>query len=85
MPTISSFYGIKISMNYRDHAPPHFHAEYQDYEAIVEITNGAVTGRMPRRALNLIWMWLDEHRDELDANWQLALERRPLQQIDPLP
>jgi hypothetical protein len=85
MPTISSFYGIKISMNYRDHAPPHFHAEYQDYEAIIEIANGAVTGRMPRRALNLIWLWLDEHRDELDANWQLALDRRPLQPIDPLP
>jgi len=54
MPTISIFYGIKITMNYNDHNPPHFHAEYQDYEVTVDIlsnsgqitithdTNGAV-------------------------------------------
>jgi len=30
MPTISIFYGIKISINYNDHHPPHFHAEYID-------------------------------------------------------
>jgi hypothetical protein len=35
MPTLSSFYGIKITMNYNDHNPPHIHAEYQDYEAVI--------------------------------------------------
>lgn len=55
MPTISLFYGIKITMNYNDHSPPHFHAEYQDYEALVDIVSGAVAGTMPRRALNLVW------------------------------
>jgi len=54
MPTISQFYGIKITMNYNDHLPPHFHAEYQDYEVIVEISNGSVTGKMPRRALRMM-------------------------------
>jgi len=39
--------------------PPHFHAEYQDYEAIVEIITGDITGRIPRRALNMVWTWLD--------------------------
>ena len=53
MPTLSVFYGIKITMNYHDHAPPHFHAEYQDDEVTIEIANGAVTGHMPRRALSL--------------------------------
>ncbi|MCB9157252.1 MAG: DUF4160 domain-containing protein [Caldilineaceae bacterium] len=54
MPTISQFYGIKITMNYNDHLPPHFHAEYQGYEAIIEIANGNVTGKMPRRPLRMI-------------------------------
>ena len=34
MPTVSKFYGIKITMNYNEHNPPHFHAEYQDHEVI---------------------------------------------------
>ena len=37
MPEISRFLGIVIRMYYRDHAPPHFHAEYGDHEITVEI------------------------------------------------
>jgi hypothetical protein len=84
MPTISLFYGIKITMNYNDHSPPHFHAEYQDYEVFVEISSGAVTGTMPRRALNLIWAWLDTHQAELLENWQQARNREALNWIEPL-
>lgn len=28
MPEISRFLGIVVYMYYKDHAPPHFHAEY---------------------------------------------------------
>ena len=28
MPEISLFYGIRVTMYYDDHNPPHFHAEY---------------------------------------------------------
>lgn len=55
MPTLSRFYGIKITMNYNDHSPPHFHAEYQGYEVSIEIANGNVIGNMPRRALKMVW------------------------------
>lgn len=85
MPTISTFYGIRITMNYNDHPPPHFHAEYQDYEAIINIATGEITGNMPRRALNMIWTWLDEHQIELLDNWARARNRQGLNQIDPLP
>ncbi|WP_423224033.1 DUF4160 domain-containing protein [Candidatus Amarolinea aalborgensis] len=81
---MSTFYGIKITMNYHDHLPPHFHAEYQDYEVIVEIGTGSVTGKMPRRALSLIWTWLDEHHAELVENWERARRRQLLSPIDPL-
>jgi hypothetical protein len=84
MPTISIFYGIRISMNYNEHNPPHFHAEYQNYEVTVDIQTGAVTGKMPRRALNLIWTWSDEHQAELLENWDKARQRQPLNQIEPL-
>ncbi len=84
MPTISRFYGIKITMNYNDHSPPHFHAEYQDYEATVEIANGNVTGKMPRRALRMLWNWLDEYQEELEENWTRARNRQTLLDITPL-
>lgn len=84
MPTISQFYGIKITMNYNDHSPPHFHAEYQGYEALIEIANGHVTGNMPRRALSMIWDWLEVHQGELEENWERARNRQTLQGIAPL-
>jgi hypothetical protein len=85
MPTISTFYGIRISMNYNEHNPPHFHAEYQHYEVTIDIQTGAVTGKMPRRALNLIWAWQDERQAELLENWERARQRQSLRQIEPLP
>ena len=85
MPTLSLFYGIRVSMNYNEHQPPHFHVEYQDDEASINILTGEITGRMPRRALNLIWAWLDEHQPELLENWEPARQRQPLAPIEPLP
>ena len=84
MPTISRFYGIVIFMNYRDHPPPHFHARYGDQEVTIEIQSGLVTGKMARRALNMLFDWLDEHRDELLQNWERARKGEPLQQVPPL-
>ena len=84
MPTISRFYGIVIFMNYRDHNPPHFHARYQDYEITVDIESGVVTGKMPRRALKLIFEWHEQHEKELMANWERARRGEPLTEIPPL-
>jgi len=51
MPIISRFLGIAITMYWSDHAPPHFHAKYGEYEIIVTIEGGVVEGKFPRRAL----------------------------------
>jgi hypothetical protein len=84
MPEISRFLGIVITMFYRDHRPPHFHASYGDYEIEVSITDGVVTGRFPGRALRLVLEWYRLHESELIENWELAENRRPLNKIDPL-
>jgi len=47
MPAISRFLGISIYMYYRGHEPPHFHAEYGEFEVKVEIECGIVSGRFP--------------------------------------
>ena len=71
-------------MFYRDHAPPHFHAEYGEHEITVDIESGDVNGRFPRRALAAVLEWNELHRDELMADWQLAREEQALNRIAPL-
>ena len=84
MPEISRFLGIVIRMYYRDHPPPHFHAEYAEQEIEVEIETGIVEGRFPRRALHAVLEWYEQHRDELRVNWQRARDEQSLNSIDPL-
>ncbi len=84
MPEISRFLGIIIAMYYRDHAPPHFHAIYGEFEVTVEIDAGTVNGDMPKRALAHIQEWLTLHRQELLDTWTLARASRPLPRIEPL-
>lgn len=84
MPEISRFYGISITMNFNERNPPHFHAYYQDYEISVDIKTGLVKGSMPKRALKMIFEWLEIYKNELLEDWQLAQERKTLLKIPPL-
>jgi len=85
MPEISRFFGIVIAKYYSDHAPPHFHAHYGEYEIKVGIESGKVLdGDMPERAKRRILEWWMLHRVELAEDWKLAQERRPLNSIEPL-
>lgn len=55
IPEISLFYGIRITMYYDDHNPPHFHVEYNGYKAIIGIDEARVfKGELPSRQLKLI-------------------------------
>lgn len=71
-------------MHFRDHQPPHFHAEYGEHEITIEIRSGLVTGSFPRRALSAVLDWYTLHVDELLANWELARAELPLHSIEPL-
>ena len=84
MPELSRFLGIVITIFYRDHAPPHFHAFYGDYEIEVSIADGVVMGKFPKRALRHVLEWYELHKDELLEDWTLAAQRRPLKKIAPL-
>jgi hypothetical protein len=59
MPTIAIFYGIVIQMYWREHGPPHIHAIYQGFEALVAIETGEVIGgRLPPRAVRIVRDWV---------------------------
>lgn len=66
MPEVSRFYGIVIKIFYDDHNPPHFHAEYGEYEMLVNINTLAIMGgRLPARALGMVSEWASLHQQEL--------------------
>ena len=88
MPVISMFYGIIILMFYfdnRKHHRPHIHAQYAEHEAIISIDNGdALEGDLPKSKMKLAQAWVEIHKDELMANWQLAVEGHQPFKIEPL-
>lgn len=85
MPEISLFLGIRITMYYDDHNPPHFHAEYAGQTALVDIQDGyVISGALPGRQLKFVLAWAELHKDELMQNWELAKAQRPLNAVSPL-
>ena len=85
MPYVSMFFGIVIHMFYKEHNPPHFHAEYQGQEASFDFDGNIVEGKMKSRtAQRLIREWAVLHREELMRNWERAAAKETIEKIDPL-
>ena len=85
MPTISQFYGIKIYIFYDDHNEPHIHAYYGGNEAGISIKSGKIlSGDLPKNASKLVKQWIEEHKEELINDWELAKQHEKLNKIDPL-
>ena len=59
--------------------------DYSGDAAKIEIATGAViAGSLPGRALRLVREWVEEHRDELEANWERAVRYEETKPIQPL-
>lgn len=88
MPTISMFYGIVIYLYFFDnerHKLPHIHARYQGQEASFSIVDGAILGgSIPIAKAKLVQAWVEIRRDELMADWELAVNGQSPFPIDPL-
>ena len=88
MPVISMFYGIIIRMfNYDDkrHHQPHIHAQYQDENAVFDIENGEIiAGNISNKCKKLVQAWIEIHKDELFADWELAINGERVFKVKPL-
>lgn len=69
MPEIARFYGIVISLLYKEHNPPHFHAEYGEFRASFEIETMKMKGKFPKTAERLVRQWAAPHKAELLKMW----------------
>jgi len=85
MPIISNFFGIIIRMFFNEHAPPHFHVEYAEYKASVNIqTLEVIEGKLSRRAQELVLDWAELHQKELLEDWELCRQHQEPKKIEPL-
>ena len=85
VPEISAFYGVRITMYWNEHNPPHFHEEYAEHKATVLIQEGIIyRGYLPNRQLKLVLAWCEIHKDELMQNWELSKQGKPMNAINPL-
>jgi hypothetical protein len=85
MPEISRFFGIVIKMYFDEHPPPHFHAEYGEHTAVIDIqTLSPIAGDMPPRALGLVVEWASQYQQQLLDLANRAADHQSLYRIPPL-
>ena len=70
MPEIARFYGIVIKMFFGDHPPPHFHAIYGEYVALISLESCEVIEEdLPNRAEKLVLEWATLYQQDLLEIW----------------
>ena len=91
MPTISMFRGIKVTMNWNEHQPPHFHATYGGVDILISIKdleviegNPPSKNKFPAKQLKMLIGWAAFHQEELMENWELARQKQELFAIEPM-
>ena len=72
-------------MYYKEHAPPHVHAEYQGQQGTFSFSGQQLAGNVKSgTALRLIREWATSHRSLPEANWANMEAGRQLDRIEPL-
>ncbi len=86
MPTISMFFGLIIRMYHapKEHNPPHVHVYYQNTKAVMNLDGKVTEGELSPRHLRLMQAWIEIHREELLADWELCQNGEKPFQVEPL-
>ncbi len=85
MSELSRFFGIIIIMHYKEHNPPHFHIQYNEFTAVFDMEQEAVIeGFIPKKQIRLVLAWFEIHREELFKNWENGMNKKEFIKIEPL-
>ena len=88
MPVISLFQGLIIYMFYLDnkqHKLPHIHVKYNEFDAVYSIPEGfLLEGDIPQNKEKLVLAWIELRKEDLMADWQLAVSGQTIFKIEPL-
>lgn len=67
------------------HNLAHIRVRYAGYKASIAIDDGSVlAGGVPPKQLKMVQAWIEIHKDELFADWELALAGEQPYRIAPL-
>jgi hypothetical protein len=86
MPPVSHPFkrgALVILMNYRDHAPPHVHAKYQNdvrnYRIEIRTRDWMKSRKtLPPQLKKMVEIWVEVHEQELLEQWENARNSRPV-------
>ena len=88
MPAISMFYGVVIYIYFFDnkkHNKPHIHVKYAGSEVVLGLPDGEIMeGGIPNNKMKLVEAWIEIHKEDLLANWELAVNGQEVFKIEPL-
>lgn len=84
MPEISRFFGIILSLLWRDHNPPHIHFTYAGYNCSISVIDRVVDGQAPAKVIAMVNRWLDIHEQEVLELWEKAQRGEPVGRVEPL-
>ena len=88
MPIVSQFYGIIVRIYFNDsekHYLKHIHVQYNEFEAVYSIKDSSVlNGKIPPKQHKLVVAWMEIHREELYALWNVSQNEGESFKIDPL-
>ena len=66
MPCIETIKGIRIYVYSNDHVPPHIHAIYGEYEALIDIRElNIITGNLPSNKRKIATAYVEENQEDL--------------------
>jgi hypothetical protein len=67
------------------HKTPHIHVYYQEQNAVFEIPSGKILeGKIPKAKHKLVDAWIELRKEDLMADWNLAINGEILFKIAPL-
>ena len=74
-----------FNLDNQKHHKPHIHAEYQGHDAVFSLEDAEVIeGNFPIKATRMVQAWIEIHKDELIADWKLAISGENIFKIRPL-
>jgi hypothetical protein len=88
MPIISQFYGIIIRIYFNDtekHYLGHIHVQYNEFDAVYSIDEiKCIEGFLPAKQHKLVIAWMEIHKEELKALWNVSQNDGEFFKINPL-
>ena len=69
----------------KKHNKPHIHVKYAGSEVVLGLPDGEIMeGSIPNNKMKLVEAWIEIHKEDLLANWELAVNGQEVFKIEPL-